>query len=361
MLILHFNMKEINRILIQLNKAIECSNSALPQERAISVIIFDNLIEIQLYKRAEQIFKLDITTWFSDNRYYTINDRDKVLTYYDKLLKFSKDNKRITEEDFEILKYVHSIRNEVYHNGELNEQKIDLAIFIYFDFLKRTLFRWGSPTMLVGFLDRPSYRKIDFGQGIEDEFSTDHKKYFQDSLEMIFSKFKILDNLTVKVQTIINSQTILIRKHTQFINNESKFLNFYDVLGGYWYLIDEFRKYREINRKPRNLDSILIIYAFLREHKDTLDDISELKSRQKKGKILLREFRSKHKGRYPYFTNINRIEDRLNKMNGKSADKVLKSLIDIELKLKYLLIDLNNASIDLDCYLQYLSDARKGK
>ena len=42
-------MIEINRILIQLDKAVTCANSIYPQERGIGVILFDNLIEVQLY------------------------------------------------------------------------------------------------------------------------------------------------------------------------------------------------------------------------------------------------------------------------------------------------------------------------
>jgi len=102
-------MIEINRILIQLDKAVECANSDYPQEKSISITLFDNLIEVQLFKRAETSFLWDRTTWYQGSRFHDAKTRNKALNYYDKLLKFSKDNKTITERDFEILKYALSI------------------------------------------------------------------------------------------------------------------------------------------------------------------------------------------------------------------------------------------------------------
>lgn len=42
-------MRNTNRLLIRLNKAIDCSNSKYLSERALAVILFDNLIETHLY------------------------------------------------------------------------------------------------------------------------------------------------------------------------------------------------------------------------------------------------------------------------------------------------------------------------
>ena len=111
----------------------------------------------------------------------------------------------------------------------------------------------------------------------------------------------------------------------------------------------------------RNLNSILLLYAFLREHQDYLNDIPDLKFRQKEGKRFLRQFRSNQKGKYPHWTNLDKIKQRVNKLKGKEPNIVLKNLVDIENKIAYLYTDLDEASSDLDGYIQELIDRAKGK
>ena len=355
-------MIEINRILIQLNKAVECANSNFPQEKALSVTLFDNLIEVQLFKRAENIFMWDRSTWYNGNRFFNTKKRNNTLGYFDNLLRFSKKNGTITESDFEILNYAHSIRNSVYHHGELDDLKIDLAILIYYDFVKRNLARWGDPNSLVGFTDMPGYEKIDFGQGLkEDKDNHDYKEYFESAIQNILEKIKISADINGKVQNVIKKQIKRIKRSLTFITSESKTLNFYDVLGRFWYLNDDFLNYYTVGRKPQNIDSILILYAFLRENKDYLDDIGDLKQRQRAGKQLLRKYRSQYKGKYPFWTDISKIENRVSKLNGKNPDVTLKNLIDIENKIANLYSDLDEASSDLDGYIQDLIDITRGK
>lgn len=354
-------MIEINRILIQLNKAVECANSEYPQEKSIAVTLFDNLIEVQLFKRTESNLMWDRTTWYSGSRFHNKKTRDKAQSYYDNLLKFSKDNKTIDERDFEILKYAHSIRNSAYHKGALDEMKLNLAILIYYDFIQRNLPKWGSPNGLIGFTDLPGYKKIDFGQGLKDEFLSEYKEYFKSSMSCILARLQLTDDLTKTVKTIINKQIERIEWAIEFIKSESKSLNFYDVLGRYWYLNSDFFEFYSVGRKPKNLNSILLLYAFLREHQDYLDDIPDLKFRQKEGKRLLRKFRSNQDGKYPHWANLDSIKQRVKKLKDKEPNVVLKNLIDIENKIAYLYTDLDEASSDLNCYIQELIDRAKGK
>lgn len=354
-------MIEINRILIQLNRAVECANSEYPQEKSIAVTLFDNLIEVQLFKRAENNLMWDRTTWYNGSRFHNAKTRDKALSYYGNLLKFSKDNNTIAESDFEILKYAHSIRNSAYHKGTLDEMKLDLAILIYYDFIQRNLTKWGSPNGLIGFTNLPGYKKIDFGQGLKYESLPEYEDYFKSSMSCILARLELTNDLIKTVETIINKQIERIEWSIDFIKSEAKTLNFYDVLGRYWYLNSDFFEYYRAGRKPKNLDSILLLYAFLREHQDYLDDISDLKFRQKEGKRLLRQFRSSHDGKYPHWTNLDKIKQRVNKLNGKERNIILKNLVHIENKIACLYTDLDEASSDLDGYIQELIDRAKGK
>lgn len=354
-------MIEINRILIQLNKAVEIANSEYPQEKSIAVTLFDNLIELQLLKRAESKFLLDRTTWYNGSRFHNTKIRNNAVRYFDNLLKFSKDNLLITERDFEILQYAHSIRNSVFHKGILDDLKIDLAILIYYDFIQRTFLKLGSPKFLIVFADLPGYKKIDFGQGLKEESLLEYKEYFISSLNYILSKLLITRNLAKTIQTILNKQIEKIEWSIKFIKSESRSLNFYNVLGRFWYLNSDFFEYFRAGRKPKNLDSILLLYAYLRTYQDYLDDIPDLKSRQNEGKKLLKKFRSGKNGKYPYWINLEKLKRRIENLEGKEPNIVLKNLIDIENKISYLYTDLDDASSDLDGYIMELQDRARGK
>lgn len=176
-------MIEINRILLQLDKAVDCANSPYIQERAMAVTLFDNLIEVQLYKRVEKLFLFDSTTWHGGGRKFNRKTRKETVSNegkFDKLLKFASENGIIEKEDFDSLKYARKIRNEVYHRGELSKLKLDLAIITYFSFLSRTLKTWGTPSIFYSYSGNdPSEEEIDFGQGFHkgDILSFKHEKY----------------------------------------------------------------------------------------------------------------------------------------------------------------------------------------
>lgn len=359
-------MIELNRILLQLNRAVDCANSTFPQDRGTAVILFDNLIEVQLYKRAERAFMWDTTTWYAGKRKFNKDTRKETASKdgkYDKLLKFSKDNKVISEKDFETLKYVHRIRNGVYHRGELDELKLDLAIITYYGFLSKNLKSWGSPSGLLSFPGSfPGDDEIDFGQRLSnDSFLFDHKKYFNSSLDAIFARLKIKNNLAEQATHIVTEQLKRIRRAIEFINKESKSINFYDVLGRYWYLNGDFFEFYKRKRKPKNLDSILILYSFLREFKNYLDDIPDLSERQKEGRKQLKKFRKQCKGKYPHWANLNKLDERVKSFGAKDEHTLMQNLRDIEDKLSNLYSDTDEASSDLDGHMQFLSDLARGK
>ena len=138
----------------------------------------------------------------------------------------------------------------------------------------------------------------------------------------------------------------------EFIQNESKSINFYSVLRRYWYLNNYFADYPEKGRKPKNIDSILLIYSFLRESRKILDDINDLSFRQKKGRRLLSKHRSFHKGKYPFWTDISKIEKQISELKGKPADVVLKNLSNIENKI---VISMQHEGLPIEPLLHFLN------
>lgn len=360
-------MFEVNRILLQLNRVIECANSTFPQDKGIAVILFDNLIEVQLYKKAERIFMRDSTTWYGGKRKFDVkqtrNETTRKNGRYEHLLKFSKTNKILDDNNLDILKYLHNIRNGVYHRGELNDLKLDLAIILYYGFLSKNLNNWGIYSQLIcSPRDFPGFDEIDFGQGIaSNHFLLDEKKYYNSALTAIFNRIEIKNNLAEQATYIVSEQLKRINWAIKFITKESKSINFYGVMAKYWYLNDDFHEYYIKNWKPKNIDSILILYSFLREHKDNLDDISNLTERQKQGKQQLIKYRQQFKGQYPYWTNLKKIEERIKKFKGSKENTLMQNLRGIEENLSKLYSDLDEAALDLDVHLQELSDLARGK
>lgn len=350
-------MIEFNRILLQLDKAVVCANSLYPQDKAIAIILFDNLIEIQLYKQVEKKINFDETTWFSGKRKFDKNLRKDTISKdgkYNHLLRFSKQNDIISSKDYDVLKYLHRIRNAVYHRGELNMLKLDFAIISYYGFISINLKKWGSPTIINKLpMDLPGFEEIDFGQGLQNKknYLFDLKKYYNDSLDSIFTRLNIKINLNEKMVDIVSNQIEKIRWSIDFIK-ESKSINFYDVLSKFWYLNSDFSDFSKRKRKPKNLDSILIIYAFLREYKDYLDDIADLKERQKEGRKQLKLFRQKFKGKYPNWVNLDKVDEKLKSFKKKEDYILIQYLNEIEKRLLPLFIDTEEAAISLDGYIQ---------
>jgi hypothetical protein len=360
-------MKDLNHILIQFSRAITCANSKYPQDKAIAVILLDNLIELQLYKRAESAFMRDRATWYGGSRTISKRERQNIIGEkgkYERLLKFSKDSSLFSDEEQEIIKFAHEIRNAVYHRAEDDEIKIDIALLLYFSFLKRKLKIWGSPNRLIMFTSRAAYEQIDFGQGIEKGEHIRglyHQKYFDTTLDYLFSTWQFTDQLDTKAIKLFSEQLRSIRSGLLFIKECSKDINYYAALSYYWSLNDLFTKYEEIKRKPRDVDSILLISMYIREHKDELEDIDDLKSRQTRGRALLSQHRQKFKGRYPFWFDLDMIEKRIVNLKGKTEHTIIKNLIDIQSKLHNLFQDVGEATSNFDGYIQDMSDRIRGK
>ncbi|SJZ43729.1 hypothetical protein SAMN04488128_101216 [Chitinophaga eiseniae] len=138
-------------------------------------------------------------------------------------------------------------------------------------------------------------------------------------------------------------------------------VNFYGALKRFWYLNDLFGEYESENRKPQNLNSILLLCLYIRENSDYLDDLPNLNGRQKEGRRLLRMHGKKYKGKYPYQVNLDKIKERVRKLTGKEEHVIVKNIIDIQNKLMNQFLDVEMASSELGAYIQDLYDLWRGK
>lgn len=357
-------MKVYNRILLQLDTAINLANSDLPQKKAMAVILFDNIIEYQIYERVTHSLWWDETSWISGNRKHSKKEREEIVGpkgKYDRMLKFASDKKIISNEELEIIKFAHEIRNGVYHRGEDEKAKLDLAILVYYGFIVKNFTQWGSPRGMTRISSLPEDQQIDFGQGaiVKSKASLDTKNYFKTALSAILSKWRLTTNLAEKANESINEQLNNIRHWLEYIESETGSLNYYGALEHYWYLNDSFSKNVAKGRKPKNKDRILLLSLYLREYKDYLDDLPSLEERQKEGRKLLRSFEKKHKGEYPFWVNLNNIEQRIKTLNGKNEHTIIKNILDIQNKINNLYLDTELAAKNLDWYIDFLIDIRR--
>src|SRR4051812_25676091 len=109
-------MNILNQIFLQLREANRHASASLPQEKRLAVVLLDNLLELQLHRKAELEFLLDETTWYAGVRAYDRKTRTSVLRRYPELVQFAVTRKWITSDEGIFLSYAHRIRNEYYHS-----------------------------------------------------------------------------------------------------------------------------------------------------------------------------------------------------------------------------------------------------
>jgi hypothetical protein len=332
----------------------------------MAVILFDNLIEVEIYKQVEQVLLWDNTSWFNGSRKIDKKVRENAIGpsgKYDRLLKLAKDSSLLTEQELEIIKFVHEIRNGIYHRGEDDKLKIEVALMIFSLFVHNKLIEWVRLRHFTVQSSGEEYRKIDFGQPSKNAkgFTPSDKEYFSAAADAIQSKWAITSDLRTIATNLLTRQIDKIASAIEFLNQNLSDLNYYDSLGGFWYLNNQFQEYSQIDRRPRNLDSVLILTLYLRENKEYLADISDLKQRQKEGKKLLRLHRAKYKGKYPYWADLDNLKKRIDLFKGKSSHAIVKNVIDIQNKINNLYLDSLESASHLDGYIQHLIDVSRGK
>lgn len=361
-------MREINRVLLQLNRVIELANSIYPQERSLAIILFDNLVELQLSFKAKAIFIWDETRWFQ-SRKLEANKRRKItghkISEFRELTKFSRKNGWITEDEQQALNSSHDYRNVLYHDGVLDSDKIDLVILVYYSFLKIKLVRWGR-AIFVGQSSTqgkipPDEDFINFSSSTDIQNYTliNWQDYYKNSIEVITNKFTQKNNLRVVAKKLLMKQINLIKNSIKFIENEINL--FPGVFIRYWHLNSQFTGNIKGKFGKVNLDVILLIYAFVRENKDYLDDIPDTKARQNEGKIRLDAHIKQNKSKYPYWVNLDSLIRRVENLNNTDDLKIFKSIIGIERLLSFLQADIESASRDLNGFINHLIDYNRGK
>lgn len=354
-------MNNINRLLLQLNKAIECSNSQYNQEKAIAIILLDNLIEVQLYKALTIKHFINKNSENLRRMFYRYKDRD--LNNFETLLKYSVKESIITQSERNFISFAHNIRNRVYHQGLYDEDKIELGLILYYVFINQKIFDWECSYGFTSYTDKPEYEQINFAQGVLEKTGmlSEHKQYFNLSLEVILNKWNLKNSLATTCKLIVLDEIKSINSNIKFIEKTIQEENYYSEFVKFW-TFDYFITKNDANiENLKNLEYILLYYSFLKKYRDNLNCINDETEFYSKGKIWLKEYFIKYKCKYPYWTNLEKIKKRAMDFEKQSEEKVLQNFIDIQAKINNLYEDISEAASDLDGYLQFLYDQWRGK
>ncbi len=353
-----------NQILIQLNEATLLANSGNPHKKRLAVILLDNMIEVQLRRKIDNLFSWDRTTWYRGSRKFTRSERKKATRGFKELLKFAVDSKWISADERDELTFSHRVRNLSYHTGKDNsfyEQQlhkpVEIALYLLYSFISNRFLEWGTCTSLregCPVPPQPGYEIVQFGS---------HKSFdpwvavlpsildyhCDESIPVLIS-----DYLYTSISDTLNQISYI----EEYLNSGNDF-NY--VLNQYWYLTDIYGKKIKENEILNDLKDILFFYSYLRKYGETLEDIDDLDARHQEAQRFHNEF-SKNPDEYLIRREgLNRILDRSKSLRKDTSASAVKRFVSICQRLQDLQDDIFNAYGDLDAFILSEYERHKGK
>jgi hypothetical protein len=353
-----------NRLLIEMNNAIRLSKSELPQEKQMAVIIFDHMIEIVLFNAVKAAFE-----WPTGKRLNVPLDsktRKAALQKYDSVIKFAKKLGFLTEQDEHLLHFTHAIRNEIYHKGKTELDNTILALTIYFYFVAHNKPILTKTNGLTSIGSEPGYEPIDFGQGLPDdpfERYINSQEYVSKAFDYLVSTMPKLGRFRDLASEYCITVIEEIEQNIEYIKTSMKWMNFYAALAtsNISETAPVFTEYATKNRKPKNIDSILLSSEFLRLHEDALDDLDTKSGRFRHSKRMLGFYKRGKKQTYPHWVNMERLKARTEKLKKERIEVAIQNFGSINEALEKLHLDSSFAAIMFSGYEMELYDRYRGK
>jgi hypothetical protein len=142
-------MRTTNQILLQLREADRYARAKNPHLRRLSVVLLDNIVELQLWRKADLEFLFDGTTWYNGVREHNHKLRHTVSRNRADLLAFAKKQAWIGADDVHLLRYAHRVRNSFYHEGKWDGLDAELAIRLLYQFVNRHFPIWRGAQGLI--------------------------------------------------------------------------------------------------------------------------------------------------------------------------------------------------------------------
>ena len=273
-----------NTFLIQIDHANRLAGSKWPQERRLALILLDNVFELYLLRKIENIFLYDREYW-DKSRKYSSEIRSKTLRHYSRLLELAKKENLLTAEEQTIFDFIHDIRNEIYHgNLDTSEKLIDVALHIACDLIRKHPTRWTDGgwhvwSSEVGYGNR--YFKKDTLYG------SDHKRELSETVFRLLNFGKRTKVKAAKMlEEVVADEMKRIRYNLSELRSAIDQVDFNIIFGSANAISNTQIKDLKKAPKARQLLVILAYYDCVNEMEETLLDEKDRSKR-------VREFHSR--------------------------------------------------------------------
>ncbi len=158
-------MESMNKIFMQLREADKYARAKNPHLRRFAVMLLDNVIELQLRRKAQWESARDRTTWYDGVRRHGHKVRKQVLRNNAELYEFARQIDWISEDGYRILTYAHEVRNECYHEGRYERIDVELAIRLLYKFIREYFPTWRTCLPMISI---SPYDAIPIEEAAED-------------------------------------------------------------------------------------------------------------------------------------------------------------------------------------------------
>lgn len=365
-------MKIANQIILQLREADRYACAKNPQLRRLAVILLDNIVELQLFRKSELVFARDRTTWYRGVRKHDRKQRRSVSHLHAELSLFAKDEGWISDSDVSLLNYTHKVRNKFYHEGRFDELDAELCIRLLYRFIDFHFPKWRTATWGVQLTPNDP---IPIEQAVEDEsgFSplivgcedeTDEhsslvqsEDYWAKALPQILS-YRPTESICYLIQRKATELLDSIQGRIDFIS-ENYPINLFDVMiQRFSIFTDAFVDAWAAGKNPTIGEAINIYLAVL-PHEERLLDMVDPQERTK-------EFH-KNLGAHSIIPDpipqpkIDAYREQVELLDQMTEPEGIELFLRMQDDLAHSSDAFRELALDLDIYIQRAIDERRGK
>jgi hypothetical protein len=364
-------VETVNQIIVTLKEADAFARSRNPHHHRLAIVLLDNIIELQLRRKSETAFAFDRTNWFSGVRKHGSKKRKNVSKYHAALLDLAVSESLITEAESRLLDFAHRIRNRAYHEGE-PEDKVDLqlGITLLYRFIRRRFPEWKNgrfgmaetprrpiPIQDAG-TDESGWSPLLFGfeeDGRYNFLSDDHWSQvldrcliYDDSIDVRPLIKRRIDNLLDEVQGWLDQIT------------EGDNMNFVPVLADRFSALSHvFCCCPKVSKSRIAEVGALNVYLAVLDHEERLLDVEDEAERDKEFRKLVREH--DFQGDVISSLDIGKYRAIAEAVPAGTETEGIAQFLQIEKELLKIARAARECACDLDTYIEFLIDERRGK
>lgn len=367
-------MDKINQTLLTIIEANRLATAKNPHAHRLALILLDNLIEIQLRRRASSEFGFDQTNWITGVRKHNKKRRGQVNRYHAPLLELAIEKSWITANDAKILAFGHRLRNTTYHEGTSDDPlELEIGLTLLFRFVTHYLPKWRCS----GLIRISPHKPIQIDTAIEDpsgfaplvipaeleeydslSHGSDDENGWQRKLDYCITidyRRDIRPELKKRIDNMLND----VSGHIDFLTEHDD-TDFNPVMAHRFSRLTPFFSDNEIaGKKITNPVAALNIYLAVLDREEELLDLVAATERATRFHKLLYE----HEFDRHLLENLNleNYYSRAETALEKPEHEGIAIFLDAENRLKHLANAAYECALDLDRYITFMVDYFRGK